>query len=215
MVPMARRRLVVVVAMTIVTGVGMIAGTPAYAAPRPGPDAVQVSGKGMPKPLTVRAKTDPLLFAALLDQVSWLNNVQRGNSAAAADLGPHYSLALLVNNTPTHIYVLYPLASGGPRAFRPAKQPGRTVAAAWFFGRLTMAETLRAAGVPVPAEPNGGSGGIGGGARALAERTAEAKKGYDWVPTDLRVLLLLNVTVIVLITAGLAGIALLVRRRTG
>ena len=107
-----------------------------------------------------------------------------------------------------------PLASGGPRAFRPAKQPGsRTVTDAWFFGRLTMAETLWAAGVPVPgvSDPRGG---IGGGVRALPERTAEAGRGFDAALGDLPVLLLLNVTVIILITAGLAGIAQLVRRRT-
>lgn len=214
MVPMARRRLVAVLATTIVTGLVATAGSPAHSAPRPGPNAVSVSGDGLRTPLIVRAKTDPLLFAALLDQVSWLNNAERGNSAAAADLGPRYNLALLVNTAPTRVYALYPLASGGPRVFRPAKQPGsRTVATAWFFGRLTMAETLRAAGVPVPGEP-AAAGGIGGGVRELPERAAEAHQGLDDVLGDFRLLLLLNVTVIVLITMGLAGIALLVRRRT-
>lgn len=214
MAPMARRRLVALLAMAVVTGLAA-AGSPAHAAPRPGPNAVSVSGDGMPKALTIRAKTDPLLFASLLDQVSWLNNVDRGNSTAAADLGPRYNLTLLVNDRPTHLYVLYPLASGGPRAFRPAKQPdSRTVPAAWFFGRLTMAETLRAAGVPVPGELGAGSGGSAGGARAFPERTRKASQGFDDTLEDLRGLLLLNVTVIILITAGLAGIALLVRRRT-
>lgn len=215
MAPMAKRRLVAVLAMTIVTGLAVAAGSSALSAPRPGPNAVSVSGNGMPKPLTVRAKSDPLLFASLLDQVSWLNNVDRGNSTAAADLGPRYNLTLLVNDRPTHLYVLYPLASGGPRAFRPAKQPdSRTVPAAWFFGRLTMAETLRAAGVPVPGELGAGSGGSAGGARAFPERTRKAGQGFDDTLEDLRGLLLLNMTVIILITAGLAGIALLVRRRT-
>lgn len=213
MAPMAWRRLAGVVATMVVTSMLVAVGSPAHSAPR-GPNAVSITGQGLPTPLTVRAQADPPLFAALLDQVSWLQHAERGNSSPVANLGPRYNVTVLVNNTPTQNYVLYPLASGGPRAFRPAKQPSRTVTAAWFFGRLTMAETLRAAGVPVPGASQAVSGGVGGGQRLLPDKAGPAGDGFDQVLDDLRGLLLLNATVIVLITAGLAGIALLVRRRT-
>lgn len=212
----ARRRLVAGWGLLLAAALAWIGHAPAQAAPRPpAPNAVTVTGTGMPRPVTVRNDTDPVLFAALLDQVSWLTGTGHGGSPAAADLGPKYTVTVLINNAPARTYDLYPLASGGPRAFRPAKQPGkRSVPTAWFFGRLTMPEALQAAGAPLSDLPNVGTGGIGGGEQALPERAKDADQGVDALVGQLRGLLLLNVGVILLITAGLAGIALFVRRHT-
>lgn len=203
------------VAMLIASGLVLSAGSPARAAPRPPrPNAVTISGSGLPRPVTVRADADPRLFTALLDQVSWLTGAGHGTKPAAA-LGPKYTVSVLVNDAAVQTYELYPLASGGPRAYRPARQPGkRVVTAAWFFGRLTMPEALQAAGVPLPGRPSVITGGIGGGERAVPEPTREAGRDFGEVLDELRGLLLLNVAVIVLITVGLAGIALLVHRHT-
>ena len=116
---------------------------------------------------------------------------------------------------PRYGYDLYPLATGGAKAFRPAVQPDkRKSTAAWFLGRLGMSETLRAAGVPLPERPDVMSGGIGGGERAIPDDTLDAGRDLDLLLADLREVLLLNAAVVVTITAGLAGIALLIRRRT-
>lgn len=211
----ARRRLVAGLGLLLAATLAWIGHAPAQAAPRPpAPNAVTVTGTGMPRPVTVRNDADPVLFAALLDQVSWLTGTGHGGSPPAVNLGPKYTVTVLVNNAPARTYDLYPLASGGPRAFRPAKQPGRSVSAAWFFGRLTMPEALQAAGAPLADWPSVGTGGIGGGERALPERAEDADQGMDVLVGQLRGLLLLNVGVILLITAGLAAIALFVRRRT-
>jgi hypothetical protein len=198
------------------TALTSMGGAPAQAAPKPPtPNAVTITGPGMPKPITVSADADPLLLAALLDQVSWLSGGGYRASPANVDLGPKYTVTVLINNAPSRTYDLYPLASGGPRAYRPAKQPGRTVAAAWFFGRLTMPEALQAAGAPLSGLTDAGTGGIGGGSRVLAERADKADQNMDSLVGQLRGLLLLNVAVILIITTGLAAIARFIRRRTG
>lgn len=212
----ARRRLVAGLGVLLAAALAWIGQAPAHAAPRPpAPNAVTVTGTGMPRPVTVRAEADPLLFAALLAQVSWLAGTGHGKPPATVQLGPKYTVTVLVNDAPVRTYDLYPLASGGPRAFRPAKQPDRrSVPGAWFFGRLTMPEVLQAAGAPLSDQANVGTGGIGGGERALPERADDAGPGMEALVGQMRGLLLLNVGVILLITAALAGVALLVRRRT-
>lgn len=211
----ARRWLITGSLLLFAVALPWIGGTPAQAAPRPpAPNAITVSGAGMPKPVTVRANADPLLFAALLDQVSWLTGTGHRATPAGVKLGPKYTVTVLVNNAPTRIYDLYPLASGGPRAYRPSKQPGgHTVPGAWFFGRLTMPEALQAAGAPLASWSGAGSGG-GAGARIMAERADARDQGVDALLGQFRGLLLLNVGVMLLITGALGGIALLVRRRT-
>lgn len=212
----ARRPLVAGFGLVLVAALTWIGPAPALAAPRPPtPNAVTLTGPGMPGPVTIRADAKPLLFAALLDQVTWLTGAGHGASPAAADLGPKYTVTVLINNAPARTYDLYPLASGGPRAFRPAKQPGgRSVPPAWFFGRLTMPEALQAAGAPLSDLPDTNTGGGGGGGLVQPVRADDADQGMAGLVGQLRGLLLLNVAVILLITAGLAGIAFLVRRRT-
>lgn len=77
-----------------------------------------------------------------------------------------------------------------------------------------MSETLRAVGVPLAPRFDTLSGGIGGGERVLPEEALDPAEGLDTALGELQRLLLLNIGVVLVITVGLAGIALLVRRRT-
>ena len=113
------------------------------------------------------------------------------------------------------VYELYPLAAGGPRAHRPAKQPSGKKADGWFYGRLTMSETLRVSGVPLKAE-------AGRGERRHRRRHRREGRGRRDRPgrracngflDQMRRLFLLNGAVLVVILFGLAGIAFLIRRR--
>lgn len=210
------RLTVVVVALLIAVGSWLGLATPASAAPPPpAPNSVTITGDGVAAPLIVRAEGDQEIFAAVLDQVAWLRGSGQTSSPPAGDLGPKFIVTVLIDDAPKQTYDLYPLAKGGPRAFRPTKQPdGATVAPAWFFGRLSMSETLQAAGVPLPAQTTVVNGGIGGGERVIREDSLTPGKDLGRMLTDLRSLLLLNGAVVVAITICLAGISLLVRRRT-
>ncbi|MEH1127470.1 hypothetical protein [Micromonospora sp. CPCC 206061] len=191
--------------------------SPASAAPANTPTAVTIAGDGMTQPITVPAADKPELFNAVLGQVSWLKGKGQSSSPKPDKLGPKYTVTVLVGDAAKQTYDLYPLATGGPRAFRPAKQPDKKLktTAAWFYGRLTMSETLRAAGVPLPEQPETlHGGGVGGGDRVFDDDTLNPGRDIDKLLTDLRQMLLLNGAVVVIITLGLAGIALLVRRRT-
>ncbi|HEY0696729.1 MAG TPA: hypothetical protein VGD43_02860 [Micromonospora sp.] len=216
MVRRAGRFLSSIFTMLLVSaGLTVSAAVAGHAAPRPAPKptAITITGDGLAKPIDLRVETDPALFAAVLDQVSFLNGA--GHAAPnRATLGRKFTLVVLVGGVAKQTYDLYPLAKGGPRAFRPAKQPDlRKTTSAWFLGRLNMSETLRTAGVPLPAQPDALSGGIGGGERVIPD-DLEASKDVDRLLGDLRQVLLLNAGVVIAITLGLAGIALLVRRRT-
>ncbi|MEV4760797.1 hypothetical protein AB0J86_37625 [Micromonospora sp. NPDC049559] len=214
------RRLGVAIAALAVALVSPLAGTAAYAAPTPPPPpaGVSITGDGIATPLTIRADADAVRFGAVMEQVNWLSGPGQTNALSAEDLGPKYTVVVLAGETPKQTYDLYPLAKGGPRACRPAKQPDsrkNSSGPAWFFGRLSMTEALLAAGVPLPQQDGVPvSGGIGGGAKAIPDAPTKPSEDLDNVLTDLRRLLLLNTGVILLITLGLAGISLLVRRRT-
>ncbi|MCW6009303.1 hypothetical protein K1W54_32890 [Micromonospora sp. CPCC 205371] len=192
--------------------------SPASAAPTNTPTAVTIAGDGLAQPITVQAAEKPELFNAVLSQVSWLQGKGQTSSPKPDKLGPKYTVTVVVGDAAKQTFDLYPLATGGPRAFRPAKQPDKKAktTAAWFYGRLTMSETLRAAGVPLPEQIDTlhSGGGVGGGERVFDDNTLNPGRDLDELLTDLRQMLLLNGAVVVVITLGLAGIALLVRRRT-
>lgn len=210
------RRLVGVITLLVAAGSWLAIGGAASAKPAPKPTSVAITSESLPKPLTIRADADPELFAAVLDQVDWLTGDGPGTAPKAADLGPKYTVVVHVGDAATKSYDLYPLAKGGPRAYRPARQPDRSKpGAAWFFGRLTMGETLLAAGAPLP-EQNVSlhGGGIGGGERVIPDEAIGTGEDVDRLLGELRQLILLNGAVLLAITLGLAGIALLVRRRT-
>nr|MDT0658717.1 hypothetical protein [Micromonospora sp. DSM 115978] len=205
-------RLGIVMLLSAIGGWFGVTG-PAHAAPK-GPTTVTVTGTGIATPIDVHVEDSPELFAALLDQVSYLKGAGQTTAPKEADLGPKYTVVVSEGDTAKQTYDLYPLANGGPRAHRPAKQPERKTTAAWFFGRLSMSETLRAAGAPLPEKSDPISGGIGGGERVIPEEGLSATEDLDRMLGELRHVLLLNGAVLLTITTGLAGIALLVRRRT-
>ncbi|MFG2064725.1 hypothetical protein ACGFIK_25280 [Micromonospora sp. NPDC048871] len=188
---------------------------PAPAAPKSPPAGVDITGDGLAEPLRLRAEQQPDQVKAIVDQVSPRALVRQSGSPKKATLGPKYTVVVLAGDVPKQTYDLYPKAVGGPRVFRPAKQPdSRKTTAAWFLGRVSMSETLRTVGVPLERTFESVSGGIGGGERIIPEEALNPAQDLNEAFGDLRRLLLLNVAVVLVITFGLAGIALLVRRRT-
>ncbi|MFD2763431.1 hypothetical protein [Micromonospora eburnea] len=213
------RRLLVAVAGTVMATVCALAlaGPSAAhaAAPKPAVAGVDITGDQLDEPLRLRADTHPAEVTTVIDQVDWLGRTGQPRGPQAADLGPKYTVVVLAGDVPKNTYDLYPLAKGGPRIYRPAKQPDRSkTLAGWFFGRLNMSETLRAAGVPLERQFDTISGGVGGGQRVIPGDSLAPGQDLDATMNELQRLLLLNAGVMVVITVGLAGIALLVRRRT-
>ena len=211
-VRMLRQLFVVLAGLVVFSGVAG-AGA-AQAAPKPSPMSVSISGDQLSQPLVIRAEPDAALYSAVLDQVSWMRGTGQTKALSSDELGRRYTVTVLSGDVAKETYDLYPFAKGGPRAYRPAKQPGRTTTTAWFYGRLNMPETLRAAGVPLAQQSDPVSGGIGGGERVTSAETLDPGRDVNRVLGDLQRVLLLNAAVIIAITTGLAGIALLVRRRT-
>ncbi|MEV4713246.1 hypothetical protein [Micromonospora sp. NPDC049374] len=186
----------------------------AGAAPKTPPAGVDITGHGLAEPLRLRADTHPAHVVAVIEQVNHKGLVRQSGGPKKADLGPKYTVLVLAGDAPKQTYDLYPKAVGGPRVYRPAKQPDRKVSAAWYLGRVSMSETLRTAGVPLERTYEAVSGGAGGGERIIPEDALNPAQDINEAFSELRRLLLLNVAVVLVITLGLAGIALLIRRRT-
>jgi hypothetical protein len=221
MVRRAITRLVAVAGgLVAVVALAIGSGGPAGAAPKapPSPTSVQIVGTGVTGKIVVQKATQGRLFDDVYSEVSWLPTAKGQSAAPAAKkLGPKYTVTVFVKNTATQTYDLYPMAVGGPRAHRLAKQPGgRKVADGWFFGTLSMPESLIASGVPLKAKPDAISGGIGGGTGtdiASSNNNFDPASGVTSFLGQMRRLFLLNGALLVLILFGLAGIAFLVRRR--
>ncbi|GID98043.1 hypothetical protein ACFQFC_15960 [Amorphoplanes digitatis] len=206
-----------------------LAAAPGWAAPHPLADSAVTAPKAQAKPTAVQIAGDfpgqkiivqqaerDDLFNRLLSEVNWLASTPPTTSRPKADkMGPKFVVTVLAKDKPTQVYDLYPNAAGGPRAYRPAKQPTGKKSAGWFYGRLTMSESLRLSGVPLKAKPDVVSGGIGGGIGEDVEAADEmdAVENVNHVLADFRRLVLLNTAVLVVILLGLAGIAYLIRRR--
>ncbi|WFE47061.1 hypothetical protein [Verrucosispora sp. WMMD1129] len=186
----------------------------AGAAPKTPPAGVDITGHGLAEPLRLRADTHPTHVVAVIEQVNHKGLVRQSGGPKKDDLGPKYTVLVLAGDAPKQTYDLYPKAVGGPRVYRPAKQPDRKVSAAWYLGRVSMSETLRTAGVPLERTYEAVSGGAGGGERIIPEDALNPAQDINEAFSELRRLLLLNVAVVLVITLGLAGIALLIRRRT-
>ncbi|MFC7534975.1 hypothetical protein [Actinoplanes sp. GCM10030250] len=205
----------VAVAAALAVGV-MPSAAQAEGAPKAAkPTAVEVAGKGISSPIVIRQENEPKLFQMVLNEVSWLAAESPQTSAPKADkLGPKYTVRLLVKDAPHQIYDLYPQAAGGPRAYRPSKQPTGKKAAGWFYGRLSMSESLRLSGAPLKAKPDVVNGGIGGGVgEDLSAGEVNAMESMTEAFTEMRRLFLLNGAVLLIILVGLAGMAFLIRRR--
>ncbi|SCG45233.1 hypothetical protein [Micromonospora humi] len=219
MVRKVRRLLTVVAgaAVALACSLALTGTTAALAAPKPklAPPGVDITGDRLDQPLQLRGDTRPAEVNMVIDQVKWLGTAGQLRGPAAKDLGPKYTVVVLVAGTAKNTYDLFPLAKGGPRVYRPAKQPDLShPRAGWFLGRLNMSETLRAVGVPLAPQFDTLPGGIGGGERVLPEDALDPKGNLDTALAELQRLLLLNIGVVLVITVGLAGISLLVRRRT-
>ena len=203
----------------LATGFGVALAAPAFAgsnpsptAPPPNPITVTITGDGLSAPLVVTAEKDRNGWEAVYGEVSWLAGASGVNASPKAELlGPKYTVVISVNGVPKQTYDLYPMASGGSRAYRPAAQPDkRKTTATWIYAHLTMANALREAGVPVAGGPGGQIGGIGGGA---VETTKKAAADIDQVVGEWRRVVALNGAMVILIAAGLFGIAYLIRRK--
>ncbi|MGS2615946.1 hypothetical protein ACVCAH_15690 [Micromonospora sp. LZ34] len=215
MVRRMRRLVAILVGALTAALVAVAAAAPATAAPKPPPAGVEITGDGLAEPLRLHADSHPQHVVAIIDQVNFLPRTGLATAPKPADLGPKYTIVVLAGDAPKQTYDLYPKAKGGPRVFRPAKQPdSRKTSAGWFLGRLSMSETLRTAGVPLEREFDTVSGGVGGGERVIPEDALNPARDIDEALGELQRLLLLNVAVVLVITLGLAGIALLIRRRT-
>ncbi|WP_249997615.1 hypothetical protein [Actinoplanes sp. M2I2] len=205
-----------VLAVTAALAIGL-APNAASAAPKPAPKAntIQIVGKDIDKAIVITMAESKRLFGSLLSEVNWMSSARSQTTALKADkLGPKYTITVLANKSALQTYELFPMAAGGPRAHRPAKQPGtKKIADGWFYGRLTMPETLRVSGVPIKAKPDVVAGGIGGGVGQDLDAQAEAPADASEVLGEMRRLFLLNGGVLMIILVGLAGIAFLIRRR--
>ncbi|MEU4690997.1 hypothetical protein [Actinoplanes sp. NPDC023714] len=203
----------VAVAVSVALSAGVT--TAAQAAPKDDkPSAVEIKGKGISEPIVVRQADEPRTFEMLLTEVDWLAAARPQTSAPKNDkLGDKFTLTILVKDAPSLIYDLYPHAAGGPRAYRPAKQPSGKKSAGWFYGRLSMSESLRLSGAPLEAKPDVVHGGIGGGVGQDLKADVDPVESASEVFTEVRRLFLLNGAVLVVILVGLAGMAFLIRRR--
>lgn len=181
----------------------------------PKPTAVQITGKFPGGKLTVRPQDGAERFNNLLGQVSWVATTAPQTKAPRVNkLGPKFTLVVFIKQGAQQTYDVYPLAAGGPRIYRPAKQPNLVnTKAGWFYGLLGMSEALRLAGVPLPEKRDPVSGGIGGGERMSRGERIDPAAGVSQFLTDLRLLVLLSGAVALTIALGLAGISFLIRRK--
>lgn len=199
----------------LVATVGLIfLPSAAFAAPTPSASpppvkSVQITGAGLANPITISSERDPARQEALRSELTFFAN-QGGTSQVPAPekLGPKFTVVLSTDGKATEQYDLYPLADGGPRAYRPAEQPDkRQVGEAWFYGRISMPSALQTAGISLqglPAELGGG----GGGAAAPTDAPDIGRMLGDW-----RNFMGLNIAVIIVVAAGVFALAYVLRRQ--
>ena len=207
----SRRRRRSWIALLFGVAVGTLAAAPASAQPV-AVDEVTITGGDLSEPVIVRAEDAPRVCLALYREISWLTGDSGAEDEPEVDLGPGYTIEVSIEGELRHRYDLYPLAEGGPRVYRPAEQPGdRKATEGWFFGRLSMPESLGAAGVRLPGVQLQ-LGGSGGGAEA-PDPTAAPRSGAALPLTTWLDGVLLTAGVAVFVSAGLAGVAFLIRRK--
>jgi hypothetical protein len=194
-----------------------LAAAPGQAKPTTPPalTAVQIVGEGIAGKIVVPSDAQAALFQRMLTEVSWLANSTPQASAPKTDaLGPKYTVTVLAKTAAQQVYDLYPMAAGGPRAYRPANQPTGKKADGWFYGRQTMQESLRLAGAPLKPKLDVVAGGIGGGVgQDVDVAQVDPMDTVQNVFGQMRELYLLNGAILVVILFGLAGTAFLIRRK--
>ncbi|MDR7278413.1 hypothetical protein [Catenuloplanes atrovinosus] len=209
------RRFVTGAAMAVLAVTALLVGPGPALADDAKPTAVVLSGDDLEDSIEITAEDDgDELFEAMLSQVSWLTG-ESGRAATPDEkkLGPKYTLIVRYGDRDRYSYDLYPLAEGGPRAFRPGQQPDGKTTDAWFFGRLNMPMALRSAGAPLPDTMDVMTGGVGGGERINEQQEVDPAADIFAGMGGLPGMLAINAGVLLLITGGLAGIAYLARRR--
>jgi hypothetical protein len=179
-------------------------------------EQITITSIDLSEELVVRAEDRPELCASLFSEVDWLVN-RDGDAREPEDpdaLGIQYTMVVYLDGEARHRFHLYPLAEGGPKAFRPAEQPGeRTVDEGWFHGRLSMPRTLSAAGVPLTGVPVPRSGGAGGGEPAPEQSVEPTEQPALAFLDEWRDGMLLTGAVVVAIVLGLGGLSFLIRRK--
>jgi hypothetical protein len=202
-------------AALMAAGVALTIGlAPAAAQAGPKVTALQIAGKDLPGGKAVVEPANRDLFDQMYSEVSWLASATPQTAAPKSQaLGVKYTVTVVIDNKAALVYDLYPMATGGPRAHRGSKQPSGKKTDGWFYGRLTMSESLRAAGAPLKAKPDVVTGGIGGGTGTDPVQDVDPMSTAHQVVNQFRQLFLLNGAVLVVILIGLAGIAFLIRRR--
>jgi hypothetical protein len=170
---------------------------------------VQITGAGLANAITISSARDPARHEALRSELTHLaGNGSVTSTLAPEKLGLKLTVILSTDGKATEQYDLYPLAAGGPRAYRPAQQPdGRQVGEAWFYGRISMPSTLQAAGVALQgfqADPGGG----GGGAAPPTDAPDIDEMLGNW-----RNFMGLNIAVIIVVAAGVFALAYVLRRQ--
>ncbi|GIH08134.1 hypothetical protein Rhe02_62010 [Rhizocola hellebori] len=187
----------------------------AFGAPAPTPSpappvkTIQITGTSLANPITVSSQRDPARQDALRSELT-LFATQAGTAATLPPekLGPKFTVVLSTDGKATEQYDLYPLATGGPRAYRPAEQPDkRQVGEAWFYGRISMPGALQAVGVPLQGLP-ADLGGGGGGAAPPTDAPDIGRMLGDW-----RNFMGLNIAVIIVVAAGVFALAYVLRRQ--
>jgi hypothetical protein len=210
-------RLLALAGMFVATASSFALPSAGFAAPAPSPSprpsppvrTVQITGTMLANPIVISSDRDSERYAALRSEVTFLATHASVATAPPADkLGPKVTVVLTTSGKATEQYDLYPLAVGGPRAYRPADQPDkRQVDEAWFYGRLSMPATLQAAGVPlqgVPADPGGG----GGGAAPPTDAPDIPGMLGSW-----RNFMGLNIAIIIVVAVGVFALAYVLRRQ--
>jgi hypothetical protein len=201
------RRLLAGIGVAALTGL-LVAVGPAAPAAADEHQHVTITGVELAEELAITAQEQPEQYAALHRELAWLTS--RDGDAPEPDpdtLGPQYTLVLHTGER-SHRFHAFPLAQGGPRVFRPAEQPDdRTVDEGWFFGRLSLPETLREIGVPLTGEQAGG-----GGSRITPEQSNPPESEALGFLREWQEGMLLTVGLAVAVLAGVASIAFLLHR---
>ncbi|HEX6497863.1 MAG TPA: hypothetical protein VF054_02395 [Micromonosporaceae bacterium] len=165
-------RLGVVVAGALL---GLVVGTgPALASQTP--TAVTLAGPDLAGPLTFTANGDRDEFDTLMLEVGWMSG-RTGDPITPdpAALGPKYEVTVLAGDQPVARYELYPMASGGPKAYRPAdRRPGASTTDGWFYAPVTLPQVLT--NVTKEAEAHSGDG--------VAVAAAQTRPQFDAITVD-------------------------------
>ncbi len=211
------RRLLLLAPVAIIAALFALPGA-ALAAPKPSPSptpsppppvlSVHITGEGLAGTIELTSVRDKQREAAVRNEVDWLaTSTSYTDVPPAYLLGAKYTVVLLTDNKPQLTFDLYPVASGGPRVHRPAEQPdGHKVDEGWFYGRLSMPQTLFAAGVPlkdIPAEPGGEGGGLPASETPDLPSMLGSWRNFMW----------LNIAVGVIVAAGVFALAYVLRQR--